>query len=107
MKIVRIDYKKELETASKGMIMIHDPKLLIKLIVRMIVGKVQIRHAGMILYDRESDSYVLNISKGETGLKSRRGLPVRTQSSHHRPFHKKRIPFPHRQPQRHRHPGHQ
>ena len=67
MKIVRIDYKKELETASKGMIMIHDPKLLIKLIVRMIVGKVQIRHAGMILYDRESDSYVLNISKGETG----------------------------------------
>jgi HD-GYP domain-containing protein (c-di-GMP phosphodiesterase class II) len=69
MKIARIDYKKELETASKGMIMIHDPKLLIKLIVRMIVGKVQIRHAGMILYDRESDSYVLNISKGETGFK--------------------------------------
>ena len=25
---MKIDYKKELETASKGMIMIHEPKLL-------------------------------------------------------------------------------
>jgi HD-GYP domain-containing protein (c-di-GMP phosphodiesterase class II) len=64
-----IDYKKELESASKGMIMIHDPKLLIKLIVRMIVSKVQVKHAAMILYDPARDSYVLNISRGETGVK--------------------------------------
>ena len=32
MKNTQIDYKKELEAASKSMIMIHDPKLLIKLI---------------------------------------------------------------------------
>lgn len=69
MKTVKIDYKKELETASKGMIMIHDPKLLIKLIVRMIVSKVQIRHAGMILYEPHKDSYVLSISRGEIGYK--------------------------------------
>ncbi len=65
----KIDYKKELEAASRGMIMIHDPELLIKLIVRMIVGKVQIKHAGMIVYDSDLDSFVLNISKGETGFK--------------------------------------
>jgi len=51
------------------MIMIHDPNLLIKLIIRMIVGKVKIKHAGMILYDPERDTYVLKISKGEVGFK--------------------------------------
>jgi HD-GYP domain-containing protein (c-di-GMP phosphodiesterase class II) len=65
----RIDYKKELETASKGMIMIHDHMLLIKLLVRMIVRKVQLRHAGMILYDPKKDLYVLAVSRGENGEK--------------------------------------
>ena len=66
---MKIDYKKELETASKGMIMIHEPRLLIKLIVRMIVRKLHIRHAGMILYEPRKDSYILNISRGEMGVK--------------------------------------
>lgn len=65
--MIKVDYKKELETASKGMIMIHDPKLLIKLIVRMIVRKLRIKHAAMILYESDFDRYVLNISRGETG----------------------------------------
>ncbi|MCR4336484.1 MAG: HD-GYP domain-containing protein [Candidatus Omnitrophica bacterium] len=69
MKILQVDYKKELETASKGMIMIHDPKLLIKLILRMLVSKVKIKHAGMILYEPEQNCYVLNVSKGERGFK--------------------------------------
>lgn len=67
LPMIKIDYKKELETASKGMIMIHDPKLLIKLIVRMIVRKLRIKHAAMILYESDFDRYVLNISRGETG----------------------------------------
>lgn len=69
MQKTKIDYKKELESASKSMIMIHDPSLLIRLIVRMIVRKVQIKHAGMILYDHRRSSYVLNISRGELGIK--------------------------------------
>ncbi len=64
-----VNYKKELETASKGMIMIHEPETLIKLIVRMIVRKVKIKYAGMILYDADKESYVLSISKGEKGVK--------------------------------------
>ena len=63
----KIDFKKELETASRGMIMIHDPKLLIKLIVRMIVRKLRIKHAAMILYESDEDRYVINISRGEAG----------------------------------------
>ena len=42
----KIDYKKELESAAKGMILIHDPRLLIKLIVRSIVQRVHMEHAG-------------------------------------------------------------
>jgi putative nucleotidyltransferase with HDIG domain len=70
--MAKIDFKKELETASKSMIMIHDPKLLIKLIVRMIVRKLQVKHAAMVLYESDRDAYVLSISRGETGVK----LPV-------------------------------
>ncbi len=74
MKNTQIDYKKELESAAKSMIMIHDPRLLIKLIVRMIVRKVEIKHAGMLLHDTVKDTYVLNISRGELGVKIPEGF---------------------------------
>ncbi len=64
---IKIDYKKELETASKGMIMIHDHVFLIKLLVRMIVRKAKLRHAGMILFEPALESYVLAVSRGEAG----------------------------------------
>jgi HD-GYP domain-containing protein (c-di-GMP phosphodiesterase class II) len=70
----KIDYKRELESASKGMILIHDPRLLIKLIVRSLVQKVHIKHAGMILYDPVKDSYVMSISKGKIGDRIPEGL---------------------------------
>ena len=69
MLTAKIDYKKELETASKGMIMIHDHTLLIRLMVRTIVRKVNLRHAGVILFDAKKDSYVLAVSRGEEGEK--------------------------------------
>lgn len=67
MLATRIDYKKELEAASKGMIMVHDHVLLIKLMVRMIVRKLNLTHAGMILYEPGLDSYVLSVSRGMPG----------------------------------------
>ncbi len=76
-----IDYKKELETASRGMIMIHDPQLLIKLIVRMIVSKVRLQHGGMLLYEPEKHAYVLKISRGATGIKIPAGF-ARFDKSH-------------------------
>ena len=71
---VKIDYKKELESAAKGMILIHDPRLLIKLIVRSIVQKAGINHAGMVLHDPVKDSYVLSISRGEPGARIPEGF---------------------------------
>ncbi len=78
---IKIDYKKELEAAAKGMILIHDPRLLIKLIVRSIVQKVRIQHAGMILYDPIKDNYVLSISRGEQGARIPEGF-VRFDRDH-------------------------
>lgn len=65
--MTKIDYKKELETASRGMIMIHDHVLLIRLLIRMLVRKVHLTHAGMIVYEPASDSYVLSVSRGDHG----------------------------------------
>lgn len=64
-----IDYKKELETAAKGMILVHEPDTLIRMIVRTIAQKVNVSHAGILLHDRDRDSYVLTVSRGPTGLK--------------------------------------
>lgn len=70
----KIDYKKALEAASRGMIMIHDPAELIKLILRIIVERAKISHAGMILHDPDRDTYVLNVSTGQSGMKVPEGF---------------------------------
>lgn len=63
-----VDYKKELESASKNMILVHDPHVLIKLILRMIVQKVKVSHAGILLENNDRN-YVLAVSKGPSGIK--------------------------------------
>lgn len=69
-----IDYKKELEKASKTMILVHDPDTLIKLIVRMIVQKVKVTHANILLHDKEKNAYVLTVSRGPVGIKVPEGF---------------------------------
>lgn len=64
-----INYKKELESAAKSMILIHDPNKLIKLIVYRIVNRVKISHAGILLHFKDSDMYVLSVSHGTVGIK--------------------------------------
>lgn len=64
-----VNYKKELESAAKGMILVHEPGILIKMIVRMIVQKVKVSHAGILLYNNESKAYVLTVSRGPSGLR--------------------------------------
>jgi len=72
-KIV-LDYKKELESAAKSMILIHDPQILIKMIVRMIVQKVGVKHTGILLYDKEKNTYIFTVSRGTADLKVPAGL---------------------------------
>ena len=79
--MIKIDYKKELESASKGMIMIHDPVVLIKLIVRTIVRKLKLKHAAMILYEPDRDCYVLSVSRAEAGFKIPQGFTRFTKES--------------------------
>lgn len=64
---MRIDYKRELEEAARTMILVHKPSTLIKLIVRMIVRKVKVTHAGILLYDHKRNSFILTVSGGERG----------------------------------------
>lgn len=66
---MRIDYKKELESAARTMILVHEPDVLIKLIVRMIVQKVKVKHAGILSYNKDRDTYILTVSRGALGLK--------------------------------------
>jgi HD-GYP domain-containing protein (c-di-GMP phosphodiesterase class II) len=64
-----IDYKKELENAARNMIFVHDPDLLIKMIVRMMVDKAKITHASFFLHNKEKQGYLLTASQGSLGKK--------------------------------------
>jgi HD-GYP domain-containing protein (c-di-GMP phosphodiesterase class II) len=59
-----IDYKKELENAARNVIFVHDPDLLIKMIVRMMVDKVKINHASFFLLNQQKQGYLLTESRG-------------------------------------------
>lgn len=69
-----IDFKKELEIAARNMIFVHDPDLLIKIIVRMVVGKVKVEHASILLFKPERQAYVLTVSGGSLSKKIPVGL---------------------------------
>lgn len=81
--MIKVNFKKELEAASKSMIMVHDHKLLIKMIIRMIIRKFGVCHAAMLIYDDDKKTYVLNVSRGETGLKIPQGF---TRFDHDHPI---------------------
>lgn len=76
-----IDYKKELENAAKNMILVHRLETLIKLIVRIIIQRVNITHAGILLYNKQRDSYVLTVSRGKSGKKIPKGF-MRIDKNH-------------------------
>ncbi|MDD5099173.1 MAG: HD domain-containing protein, partial [Candidatus Colwellbacteria bacterium] len=69
-----VDYKKELERAAKNMILVHEPDVLIKLIVRMVVSKMKISHAAIMLHKQDEDIYVSTVSRGPLGLKMPQGF---------------------------------
>ena len=64
-----IDFKKELEAAAKSMILVHEPNTLIKMIIRLMVQKVKILHAGILLHDEQKKTYILRVSRGPSGIK--------------------------------------
>jgi HD-GYP domain-containing protein (c-di-GMP phosphodiesterase class II) len=63
------DYRKELETAAKQMILIHRMDTLIRLILRTIIRNLDVKHVGFLLYDKTKDVYIAKFSRGSGGLK--------------------------------------
>lgn len=56
------------------MILVHQPDTLIRMILRTIVRKVHVEHAGILLYERVRDSYIVTITRGRLGSKIPAGL---------------------------------
>ncbi len=71
---MKINYKRELEEAARTMILVHKPHTLIRLILRMVLRKVRIQHAGILLYENTRDTYVATITRGQLGAKIPAGL---------------------------------
>lgn len=86
-----VNYKKELEGAAKTMILVHEPDTLIKMIVRMIVNKVRVHHAGILLHDNERNTYILTVSRGTKGLKIPTGFARMDSDNPLIAFFRKRI----------------
>ena len=69
-----IDFKKELETVARNMIFVHDPDLLIKIIVRTVVNKINVEHASILLYKPDRQAFILTVSGGSLSKKIPVGL---------------------------------
>ena len=63
------DYKSYLSKTAKQMILIHDPNLLSRLVIRTLTRNLGIKHAGLFLYNKYKKEYIINVSSGKKGLK--------------------------------------
>lgn len=63
------DYKSYLSRTAKQMILIHDPNLLSRLVIRTLTRNLGIKHAGLFLYNKFKQEYIIYVSSGKKGLK--------------------------------------
>ena len=63
------DYRSYLSQVAKQMILIHDPNLLSRLVIRTLTRNLGIKHAGLFLYNKLKKEYIINVSSGKKGLK--------------------------------------
>ena len=63
------DYKSYLSKTAKQMILIHDPNLLSRLVIRTLTRNLGIKHAGLFLYNKFKKEYIIYVSSGKKGLK--------------------------------------
>lgn len=61
----RYDYQLALKEASKGMVQVTDPELLLKMIARFIDLRIRTRHTGILILEEEKDRYVFKASRGK------------------------------------------
>ena len=75
------DYKSYLSKTAKQMILIHDPNLLSRLVIRTLTRNLGIKHAGLFLYNKYKKEYIINVSSGRKGLKIPVGFTKITNSN--------------------------
>lgn len=63
------EYHKKLQIAARQTILIHRADTLIRIILRTIVTSLKVTHAGIFIYDKAKDEYVVKVSRGHLGLK--------------------------------------
>lgn len=71
---MRKDYRKHLEVAARQMILVRRVDTLIRLILRTILRTIQVEHAGIFLYDKQKDEYIVKVSKGDKAHKIPEGF---------------------------------
>jgi len=63
------EYHKKLQIAARQTILIHRADTLIRIILRTIVTSLKVKHAGIFIYDKVKDEYVVKVSRGHAGLR--------------------------------------
>lgn len=63
------DYRIYLSQTAKQMILVHDPNLLSKLVLRTVTRNLGIKHSGLFLYNKTKKEYIITVSSGKKGLK--------------------------------------
>lgn len=63
------DFKSYLSKVAKQMILIHDANLLSKLVIRTVTRSLGVKHAGLFLYNKTNQEYIIEVSRGKKGLK--------------------------------------
>ncbi|MCP4653171.1 MAG: HD domain-containing protein [Candidatus Omnitrophica bacterium] len=66
---MRANHRKDLENIARQMILVHNADALIELVLRTIVSNLRVTHAGILIYDKTREEYVVKISKGRHGFK--------------------------------------
>lgn len=63
------DFRNYLSKVAKQMILIHDANLLSKLVIRTVTRSLDVKHAGLFLYNKTNHEYIIEVSRGKKGLK--------------------------------------
>jgi putative nucleotidyltransferase with HDIG domain len=66
---MKLSYRRNLEQAARQITLIHRPNTLVRLILRTIILATKVKHAGILIYDKKRDEYVVKVSRGAEGLK--------------------------------------
>src|SRR3989339_573048 len=66
---MRKDFRKDLEKTARQMILIRRVDTLIKLVLRTIMRNINVCHAGIFLFEKSKNEYVVKVSRGNKGVK--------------------------------------